>query len=295
MQVTLEQWQAMLAVVDEGGYANAAEALDKSQSAISYAVNKLETALGVRVFKLEGRRAVLTPAGDMLSQRARLLLASAAATEDAAKELASHWQANLSLAVDAVFPDDLLFEALANFGQAYPLTRINLLETVLSGSSEALIRRDASLAIVSALPPGFTGDPLIRLSFVAVAAPQHPLHQKNRPITLSDLRSERQLVVRDSGSQRLDAGWLGAEKRWTVGHLSTSIRAVEKGLGFAWFPRLKIARQLASGSLLPLPLAEGAERHATLYLVYADGDFVSPVCKKMGEHLQAICQNAQAD
>lgn len=289
MQVTLEQWQAMLAVVDEGGYANAAEALDKSQSAISYAINKLETALGVRVFKLEGRRAVLTTAGEMLCQRARLLLDSAAATEDAARELANHWQANLSLAVEAIFPDEILFAALDNFSKDFPLTRINLLETVLSGTSEALIRREASLAVVSQLPAGFSGDPLIQLSFIAVAAPHHPLHQLNRPLTLSDLRKERQLVVRDSGSQKIDAGWLGAEKRWTVSHLSTSIKAVEKSLGFAWFPRLKIAKQLESGRLLPLPLAEGSERHATLYLVFADGDFVSPVCKKMGEYLQDVC------
>ena len=36
-KITLDQWHALLAVVDEGGYASAAEALDKSQSAISYA------------------------------------------------------------------------------------------------------------------------------------------------------------------------------------------------------------------------------------------------------------------
>ena len=42
-KITLDQWQALIAVVDEGGYAAAAEALDKSQSAISYAVQKIET------------------------------------------------------------------------------------------------------------------------------------------------------------------------------------------------------------------------------------------------------------
>ncbi|EXJ13027.1 helix-turn-helix domain-containing protein [Nitrincola nitratireducens] len=57
MNVTLEQWQTLIAVVDEGGYAQAAEALRKSQSAVSYAISKLESALGVAVFKIDGRKA----------------------------------------------------------------------------------------------------------------------------------------------------------------------------------------------------------------------------------------------
>jgi len=78
MQGSLEQWQAMLAVVEEGGYARAAEALGKSQSAISYAIGRLEEALQVRVFRLQGRRAVLTEAGELLYHRARRLLDAAA-------------------------------------------------------------------------------------------------------------------------------------------------------------------------------------------------------------------------
>ena len=42
-RVTLDQWRALVAVVDAGGYAQAAEALHKSQSAVTYAVQKLES------------------------------------------------------------------------------------------------------------------------------------------------------------------------------------------------------------------------------------------------------------
>src|SRR5690625_3429235 len=212
--------------------------------------------------------------------------------EETARELANHWQASLSLAVDTVFPDDLLFQALARFGEEFPLTRINLLETVLSGSSEALIRRDASLAITGTIPAGFIGNPIMQLAFIAAAAPQHPLHQLQRDITLADLKTHRQPVVRDSGSQQLDAGWLGADQRWTVSHLSTSIRAAEAGLGFAWYPQPQIAAQLADGRLKPLPLKEGSQRFSPLYLVYADSDFVSPVCERLGQFLTEAAESA---
>jgi DNA-binding transcriptional LysR family regulator len=51
-RITLEQWRALTAVVDAGGYAQAAEALHKSQSAVTYAVQKLESVLGVKVFEI---------------------------------------------------------------------------------------------------------------------------------------------------------------------------------------------------------------------------------------------------
>ncbi len=83
-KVSLDQWRAFLAVIDAGGYAKAAEALGKSQSAVSYAISQLETALGVAVFELQGRRAVPTPAGDVLYRRARHLLMEAENLETAA-------------------------------------------------------------------------------------------------------------------------------------------------------------------------------------------------------------------
>lgn len=290
MEVSLDQWQALVAVVDEGGYAKAAETLGKSQSAISYAIQKMETSLGIRAFQLAGRRASLTPAGELLYRRAQLLLHSAQALEDAASQLSSSWQASIHVAVDVAFPETLLFQALTEFGERHPLTRVHIHETVLSGSSEALIRREVELAVTATLPPGFNGNMLLQLPFVAVAAPGHHLHQLGRPLTLGDLRLERQLVVRDSGSQHLDAGWLGADQRWTVSHMNTSIKAAVAGLGFAWYPRGKIEQELAQGLLKPLDLQEGSERHGTLYLVYTDGDFVSPACQELGQILLSVCR-----
>jgi DNA-binding transcriptional LysR family regulator len=79
--ISLEQWRALVAVVDEGGYASAAESIHKSQSSVTYAVQQIEKLLGVKVFQLKGRKAMLTPAGQMLYLRARVLLDEAASLE----------------------------------------------------------------------------------------------------------------------------------------------------------------------------------------------------------------------
>ena len=76
-----------------------------------------------------------------------------------------------------------------------------------------------------------------------------------------------QVVTRDSGRlQPRDAGWLGAEQRWTVGSLPTARTFVSSGLGFAWLPRHLIVRELQDGLLKPLPLTQGAIRKPRFFL-----------------------------
>jgi DNA-binding transcriptional LysR family regulator len=65
-RVSLEQWRALVAVVDAGGYARAAAALHKSQSAVTYALQEIEQQLDVKLFELHGRKSQLTAAGQVL-------------------------------------------------------------------------------------------------------------------------------------------------------------------------------------------------------------------------------------
>ncbi|MGB6310860.1 MAG: LysR family transcriptional regulator, partial [Steroidobacteraceae bacterium] len=232
-RITLEQWRSLLAVVDAGGYAQAAAALHKSQSAVTYAVQRMEGLLGVKVFEVVGRKAQLTPTGTVLYRRAKALLEEAGALEGAAASLAAGWESELRLAVEIIFPTWLLLKCFARFGEERPETRIELYETVLSGTEEALLQRRVDLAICSQVPAGFTGAPLMQLRFNAMAHPNHPLHQLGRELTLQDLRKHRHLVIRDTGSQRRSGSWLGAEQSWTVSHKASSIHAAGMGLGFA--------------------------------------------------------------
>lgn len=278
------------AVVDHGGYAGAAEALSKSVSTVSYGVRRLETGLGLPLLEVEGRRAVLTRAGKELLRRSRYLLDEALAIERAAGLLAQGWEPVVTLAVEVIFPQDQLLASLDAFARLTGTTRVELIESVLSGTTEQLFSGVADLAITAWVPPGFLGEPLGTVEFVAVAHPGHPLHALAQPLSQRDLRQHRQLVVRDSGlKESRDAGWLGAEQRWTVSHLATSVDAVARGMGFAWLPRHRIAGLLDAGALRPLPLAEGAVRHHELYLVFADRDEAGPATRALAECLRKNC------
>ena len=287
-RISLEQWRALQAVVDAGGYAQAAAVLHKSQSAVTYAVQKIEQQLRLKVFEIAGRKAQLTAGGRMLYRRAQALLEEAAAVEQAANTLAAGWESELALAAEIIFPTWLLLKCLTRFGDEHAGTRIELYETVLSGTDEALAQRRVSLAIGSFVPPGFVGDALMPVRFVAAAHPEHPLHRLGRELSTADLRRHRQLVIRDSGTARSrSAPWLGAEQRWTVSNKATQIRAALSGLGFAWFAEDTIRGELEQGQLKHLPLREGAERWAQLYLIYADRDQAGPGALRLAEIIRA--------
>jgi DNA-binding transcriptional LysR family regulator len=298
-KITLDQWRALLAVVDAGGYAQAAEFLHKSQSAVTYAVQKLESLLGVKVFEVMGRKAHLTPTGQVLYRRAKALLDEAGSLESAAGTLAAGWEPELRLAVEIIFPTWLLLECFARFADEHPQTRIELYESVLTGSEEMLLQCKVDLAICSQVPPGFVGDALMRLSFIAAAHPDHPLHQLGRELTLQDLRKHRHLLIRDSGSQRRSGSRVGAEQIWTVSHKATSIHAACMGLGFAWFPEETIRNELERGLLKPLPLREGGKLSGELYLVFADRDYAGPGALRLAqiirEGVQSTCRKVRAE
>ncbi len=290
-KTTLEQWRMLQAVVEHGGFAQAAAAIHKSQSTINHAVHKLQDRLGLPLLEVVGRKARLTEAGQLMLRRAEQLLEQAGQLEDIAASLALGTEAEIRVAVDEVYPYAYLARALQALAQEYPNTRVQLEETVLSGGPELLQAGRVELLVAASVPQGFLGEPLMRAEFIAVAHRDHPLLQLGRELSLPDLQQHRQVVIRDSGGQRQDAGWLGAEQRWTVSHVATSVDMILRGMAFAWLPASRVHNQLASGALVELPLARGARRHAELYLTYADRDLAGPAVLKLGALLTEACRD----
>lgn len=282
-RISLEQWQALLAVVDAGGYAQAAEQLNKSQSAVSYAIQKMENLLGLKIFEINGRKAELTDVGQTLYRRAQSLVEDATLTEQLALQFAQGIEAEIYLAIDTIVPDSLILNALKRFAEEAPLIRVQMIETVLSGTEKVIRERSVDIALSGMIPAGYLNTPLRQLTFAAVAHPDHPLHHLDHPLSSADLRRHRQLVVRDSGPKDIDAGWLKADQRWTFSNMDSSIRAACRGLGYAWYPVLKIHAELDSGRLKQLPLDQGNRRVVPLNMVQPRGEFSGPGTQRLSE------------
>jgi DNA-binding transcriptional LysR family regulator len=279
-KTSLEQWAVLAAVVDAGGFAQAAAALNRSQSAISYAIARLQESLDLPLLTVEGRKSVLTPHGQTLLARSRLLVKDLATLELLARSLKQGWESELKLVVDAAFPRARLLDIVGELQSTCPSTQIQLADVVLSGAEQAIIEGSADVVVTSRVPPGFLSDWLLDVRFVAVARPDHPLIELRRELTTDDLVRHVQAVVRDSGTLNpRDEGWLGAERRFTVSSMEASLATILAGLAYAWLPEHMLADQLRSGELKQLPLVTGASRIVSLQIVLVQSNVPGPAAR----------------
>ncbi|GAB1261622.1 LysR family transcriptional regulator [Aurantivibrio plasticivorans] len=280
MKTTIEQWRMLEALIKHGSFAKAASAIHKSQSSINTAVHKLQDSLGVTLVTTQGKRTTLTTAGELLLRRGSLVLDEVKRIEELAQQLGNEVETHFPVAVDSIFPYEVIYRAFDELSIHYPFTRVELRETILSGSNELFASGEVTVAISASAPPGILPEQIAEVEFVAVASPHHPLTAKPAPLSPQDLQAFRQIVTRDSGQHHnKDSGWLEAEQRWTVTNLDTSIDLIKRGFGYAWLPRTKIDEAIRLGELVELPLQAGTTRHQTLYLVTPDEASLGPVAR----------------
>lgn len=281
-KTTLEQWRILQAVVDYGGYAHAAEALHRSQSSLNHAVKKLEHQLGVDVLEVKGRKAFLTEAGEALLRRSRILTETAEGLEKLAENIDMGWEPQLTICVEAIYPRDLLFRALARFYPESRGTRIRIIDTVLTGSVEQIVSNRVDLAITGHVPRGYTHEELCRIEFMLVTHRRHELAGLGGTVTQQELVKHMQVVIKDTALKPSESqGWLKSEQRWTVDSFERAKQILKHGLGFCWLPRHEVLEELASGEFVALAVDFSSTRTGTVSLVVPDPDDLGPGGKRL--------------
>lgn len=273
------------AVVDEGGFNQASNQIHKSTSSIHHAVSKLEDSLGIKLFYVKGRKTSLTETGKVMLRRANYLLDEVNRIEAVAESLGLGVETELRIAVDGAFPQCIIFQALENVSALYPQVNIDIIDTVLSGTNELIGDGKADIGLSPFPMQNGLNEEICLIEFVAVAHKDHALHQLGQTLLEENLKSYRQIIVHDSAiHKKTDAGWLGAEQRWSVSHMSASIELIGQNLGYAWQPLPSIIEALSNGSIKRLNLEAGGSRSVSFYLNYLDKDHIGPAAREfMGE------------
>ncbi|UYU32137.1 LysR family transcriptional regulator [Siccibacter colletis] len=261
-KTTLEQWALLERVVELGSFARAAEETNRSQSSVSYNLGLLQERLGVALLKPEGRRAVLTPAGELLLSQVRPLLKAFTWVESRAATLRNGMRTRLDLVVDSIFPRARLFAILRQFQQRYPQTQVHLTEVLESAALDAAVSAGADVMVLTRRQDlTGRGEWLMNIDFVAVAHRDHPLFAA--PTLDDDTLAAWPLIRiadRDTASE-------SASEAWTFSTIDAAVDAVMYQVGYGWLPEERIRLQLESGVLRPLPLDHGARRATPLHLI----------------------------
>ncbi len=274
--LTIEALEVLDAIDSKGSFAAAAEALYRVPSAITYTVQKLEQDLDIVLFRKQGRRSLLTPAGQVLLEQGRELLAAAGKLAVTAKQVHSGWEPSLNIAVDSLLGCERLYPAIEEFYAIHPDIEINLFEEVLGGAWEAVMTDRAHLVVGASYQPGYTRGlkhrPLTRVRWVFAVAPGHPLCDEPRPLTQHQIEQHRLVVVRDSSRRYAPLSKRAFSQRpaLRVPSVVEKIRAQALGLGVGFLPLTAIRSLLKAGKLVELPVAQPyeAEDEGALHIVW---------------------------
>lgn len=261
-KTTLEQWALLEKVVESGSFARAAEETHRSQSSVSYNLSLLQERLGVALLAPEGRRAVLTPAGEQLLAQVKPLLKAFAWVESRAATLREGMRTRLDLVVDSIFPRERLFAILRQFQQRYPQTQIRLTEVLENASDRDDVQAETDVMVLTRRQDiTGRGEWLMNIDFVAVAHRDHPLFGLPGPLNDEQLRPWPLIRIADSDSER------SARDAWTFSTIDAAIDAVMYQVGYGWLPEERIRGELEQGMLKLLPLSHGVRRATPLHLI----------------------------
>ncbi|XOV77717.1 MAG: LysR family transcriptional regulator [Aestuariibacter sp.] len=276
-KTTLEQWRILQAVVDHGGYAHAAKQLNKSQSSLNHAVAKLQSQLGVQLLEVKGRKAFLTKAGEVMLRRSRLLSKNAEDLEELARNINQNWEPEINIAVELAFPDEFLLPIWSEFYPHSRGSRLNIVDSVLTGTEELISSGWADLALTASIPKGILSEPILHVQFVAVCSPDHELASLGNEIDPEILAQHLQIVIKDTGRSPIEKqGWLKAEQRWTVSKFEAAIKLLRQGLGFCWLPIHDVQPYVDSGELSCFKIKGSNFRSVTMSLVTPHSDRMGP-------------------
>ncbi len=230
------------AIAENGSFAAAARELGVVPSALSYRVRQMEEALDVLLFTRSSRQAKLTAAGRELLNEGSRLLNDMDSIAHRVKRVATGWEGQLTIAVDAIIHFQTMMELSEAFFALNPPTRLKLRNETLSGTLNALTSGQADLAVgVSdqySNAAGLRFAPLGEVDFVFAVAPQHPLAKMVQPLSDTLIQAHRAVAVADSVPQGsgLTFGLLPGQDVFTVPSMQTKLDAQLRGLGAGFLP-----------------------------------------------------------
>ncbi len=268
--ITLEALEVLDAIDRRGSFAKAAEELNKATSALSYTVQRLEEQLGITLFQRQGRRSVLTQAGELLLREGRELLNASALLADRAREVATGWEPRLSIAIESMMDYPAFFQQLQQFLQRHPSLELDIRECVLGGGWDALEHDQVDLLVGAPGPvpqqKGFRALPISHNDMTPVIASCHPLAHRLAEDSTEWMAQLRRVITHDTTTHNVarTAGLVDGQQRLYVQNMDQKQAAICSGLGIGHLPRSRIAQLLADGTLLELPRVNDNPAHCYL-------------------------------
>jgi len=148
MLIDLAQLRTFVAVAEEQHLTRAAERLHISQSAASAHVRAVEETLDTQLFVRTNRNLELTPTGELLFRKAKLLLNEATLFSSFAREMRGKVQGQLVVGSSSDLSANRLGDVISEMRAQHPLVNVDLRVRPSSGSRQGLKSGDLDVAVL---------------------------------------------------------------------------------------------------------------------------------------------------
>lgn len=237
------QLEYFVAIVENGGFTHAARALRVAQPSLSRAIGKLEHELGVTLFHRVGRNAVLSNAGELVVERARLVLRDMDALRAAAGTVGSGAAGRVDVAATSSSALEPVISIIAELREHHPgvlvstssaLSAAEVVAMVLQGRCEVGVCGNAERPAGQGLVAHHLRDE----EFLLVTPPGTNLPDS---VGLADLRGMRFVVTMPATAvralfDRIAASVGGLPIAAEVGDRSMVLPMVLRGIGASLMP-----------------------------------------------------------
>ena len=289
----LNQLEVFVTVARERSFSRAAEALHRTQPAVSQAIQRLEEGIGEKLFDRSSKDGTLTPAGEVLLAHARHILNLKRAAVDAVHELRDLKAGKVTISANehTVF---YLLPVIAKFRLAHPEIKVEVQRGVASRIPEQITAREVELGVISFEPDDASLESIAVITdeLVLIVPPNHRLAEI-REVSITDLGKES-FVAHNAPSpyrQQVLQAFATHKTPLNIVVELPSLEAikllVERGSGVALVPRLSAESEIASGTLHGLSVKE-MRLGRRLNIIYRRNSELSHAAK-------AFLQIAQAD
>lgn len=174
-------------IAELGHLGRAAEKLNRSQPALTKSIQRLEESFGTKLFQRDGRRIKLTPVGELLQARGKVLQQSIAQTQREVRDFASGALGNIRLGCAATMAEYLLPELTNALLKRAPQVTLKL----VIGQDDMLLDQLRSGQLDMIICPQrldddeFIGHPILTDQAVVIASRDHPVFKA--PFQMADL------------------------------------------------------------------------------------------------------------
>ena len=291
-----EQLTTLAAIVSTGTFRGAADALNKSQSAVSHAIRLLEDEIGFALFSRSAYRPTLTREGEVFFREASHVLHQMRELKGTAARLRASEEPELSVAITNTLPLSRFLDAIADVGRQFPATHIRLTTESMGGPVARLMAGDADIAIAT-VDGVVLGDveahPLTERSIRPVAHPALAKELGDGVASLAEMQGRIQVVVAGTGGPPFEQSRdvLPGGRRWTVSDFQAKKQVILAGLGWGGLPDHLTEDDRKASRLVAINVEGYPPRHATLHAIRRREAAVGRVGNALWSRLQLAAKS----